>query len=77
MAVMCRRCDRVSKQLYRVTTKYRGAVLLDMLVCAACARLGRRLGLAMVKVESAKRKTGQAASSLKDQSNQQAIGNRH
>jgi hypothetical protein len=55
MEFVCRRCYHFSKNLYRVTTEHGGVVLLDMLVCPSCARLARSLGLAAVKVESAKR----------------------
>ena len=56
MGFICRRCDRITKQkLYRVTTEDAGVVLLNMLVCSSCARLAKKLGLAAVKMESAKR----------------------
>jgi hypothetical protein len=56
MEFVCRRCDRVTKQRpYRVTTEDGGLVLLNMLVCPSCAQLAKRLGLPVVKVESAKR----------------------
>ena len=56
MEFVCRRCDRVTKQrAYRVTTEDGGLVLLNMLVCPSCAQLAKRLGLPVVKVESAKR----------------------
>ena len=56
MEFACRRCDQITKQKpYRVTTEDRGVVLLNMLVCPSCARLARSLGLATVKVQSAKR----------------------
>jgi len=54
MEFVCRRCYHFSKNLYRVTTKDGGVVLLNMLVCPSCARLARSLGLATVKMESAK-----------------------
>jgi hypothetical protein len=55
MEFVCRCCYHFSKNLYRVTTEDGGVVLLNMLVCPLCARLARSLGLATVKVESAKR----------------------
>lgn len=56
MGFICRRCDRNTKQkLYRVTTEDAGVVLLNMLVCPSCARLAKKLGLPIVKMESAKR----------------------
>ena len=56
MNLICRRCDRVTKQkLYHVTTEDAGVVLLNMLVCSSCARLAMKLGLPTVKMESAKR----------------------
>ena len=56
MSMVCRRCDRITKQqLYRVTTEDAGVVLLNMLVCSSCARQARKLGLPTVKMESAKR----------------------
>jgi hypothetical protein len=56
MEFVCRRCDRVTKQRpHRVTTEDGGLVLLNMLVCPSCAQLAKRLGLPVVKVESAKR----------------------
>jgi hypothetical protein len=56
MDFICRRCDRITKQkLYRVTTEDAGVVLLNMLVCSSCARLAKKLGLPLVKMESAKR----------------------
>jgi hypothetical protein len=55
MAFVCRRCDHVTEQLYRVTTKHEGVVLLNMLVCFSCARQAKSLGIPTVKMESAKR----------------------
>jgi hypothetical protein len=56
MGFICRRCDRITKQkLYRVTTEDAGVVLLNMLVCSSCARLAKKLGLPIVKMESAKK----------------------
>jgi hypothetical protein len=56
MDFICRRCDRNTKQkLYRVTTEDAGVVLLNMLVCSSCARLAKKLGLPIVKMQSAKR----------------------
>ena len=55
MESVCRRCYHFSKNLYRVTTEDGGVVLLNMFVCASCARLAKSLGLATVKMESAKR----------------------
>lgn len=55
MVFVCRRCDNETNQLYRVTTKHEGAVLLNMLVCLSCARQAKSLGLPTVKMESAKR----------------------
>ena len=53
MESVCRRCYHFSKNLYRVTTEDGGVVLLNMLVCPSCARLAKRLGLPVVKMESA------------------------
>jgi hypothetical protein len=51
---ICQRCERIAKQkLYRVTTEDAGVVVLNILVCSACARLAKRLGLATVKMEMA------------------------
>ena len=56
MEFVCRRCNHITKQKpYRVTTEDGGVVLLNMLVCASCARLAKSLGLPTVKMESAKR----------------------
>jgi hypothetical protein len=56
MEFVCRRCHNVTKQSgYRVTTEDGGVVLLNMLVCASCARLAKRLGLPAVKMEPAKK----------------------
>ena len=56
MGLICRRCDRITKQkLYRITTEDAGVVMLNMLVCSSCARQARKLGLPAVKMESAKR----------------------
>lgn len=55
MAFVCRRCDHVTEELYRVTTKHRGVVLLNMRVCFSCAQQAKSLGLPVVKMESAKR----------------------
>lgn len=55
MTSVCCRCDQVTEQLYRVTTKYRGAVLLNMFVCVSCARQAESLGLPTVKMESVKK----------------------
>ena len=54
MAFVCRRCEHITPALYRVTSKHRGAVLLDMAVCRSCAWLAKRLGLAVVKLKSAR-----------------------
>jgi len=54
MDFICSRCDQIAKQkLYRVTAEEAGVVMLNMLVCASCARLARRLQLNTVKVEPA------------------------
>jgi hypothetical protein len=56
MEFVCRRCNHITKQKpYRVTSEDGGVVLLNMLVCASCARLAKSLGLPTVKMESAKR----------------------
>jgi hypothetical protein len=56
MKFVCRRCHHFTKQeRYRVITEEGGVVLLNMLVCASCARLAKRLGLPVVKMESAKK----------------------
>jgi hypothetical protein len=56
MEFICTRCNHIAKQkLYRVTAEEGGAVLLDLLVCASCARLARRLGIRTAKMESAER----------------------
>ena len=54
MEFVCRRCTHFTKTLYHVTTEDGGVVLLNMLVCPSCARLAKRLGLPVVKMESAK-----------------------
>jgi hypothetical protein len=55
MEFICRRCDRTTKhKLYRVTTEDAGVVLLNILVCSSCARLAKKLGLPMVKMEPMK-----------------------
>jgi hypothetical protein len=57
MEFVCRRCNHITKQNpYRVTTEDGGVVLLNMLVCASCARLAKSLGLPTVKMESANTK---------------------
>ena len=54
MVFVCRRCNHTTKQKpYRVTTEDGGVVMLNMLVCPSCARLAKRLGLPVVKMESA------------------------
>jgi hypothetical protein len=56
MEFVCRRCsDLIKRQPYRVTTEDGGLVLLNMLVCGSCARLAKRLGLPVVKMESAQK----------------------
>jgi hypothetical protein len=56
MPFVCHRCEHVTKHApYRVTTKDRGIVLLNMLVCLSCAQLAKRLGLPVIKVKMAKR----------------------
>ena len=56
MAFICRRCDRITKrELYRITTEDAGVILLNMLVCSSCARMAKKLGLPVVKMEPAKR----------------------
>jgi hypothetical protein len=58
MEFVCKRCEQLTKQRpYRVTTEDGGLVLLNMLVCASCARLAKRLGLPAVKMKSAKKVT--------------------
>jgi hypothetical protein len=58
MEFVCRRCQHVTKQTpYRVTSEEGGVVLINMLVCASCARLAKRLGLPVIKMKSAKRAT--------------------
>jgi hypothetical protein len=54
MEFVCRRCTQFTKTPYHVTTEDAGVVLLNMLVCPSCARLAKRLGLPVVKIESAK-----------------------
>ena len=59
MEFICRRCNRMAKEkLYRVTAEEAGVVLLNMLVCASCARLASRLGLRTMKMESAEASRG-------------------
>jgi hypothetical protein len=54
MEFVCRRCNHTTKQKpYRVTTEDGGVVMLNILVCPSCARLAKRLGLPVVKMESA------------------------
>ena len=56
MEFVCRRCHRsTNRKPYRVTTEDAGVVLLNMLVCPACARLAKSLGLSTVKMKSSKR----------------------
>jgi hypothetical protein len=56
MEFVCRRCHNLTKQTgYRVITEDGGVVLLDMLVCASCARLAKRLGLPAVKMAQARK----------------------
>lgn len=53
MEFICRRCNhRAKEKLYRVIAEEAGVVLLNMLVCASCARLASRLGLRTMKMES-------------------------
>ncbi len=54
MEFVCRRCTHFTKTPHHVTTEDAGVVLLNMLVCPSCARLAKRLGLPVVKMESAK-----------------------
>ena len=55
MEFVCRRCNHITnKNLYRVTTKEAGVILLNMIVCSSCARLARSLGLPAVKMTSTK-----------------------
>jgi hypothetical protein len=54
MEFVCRRCSHFTKTPHHVTTKDAGVVLLNMLVCPSCARLAKRLGPPVVKMESAK-----------------------
>jgi hypothetical protein len=54
MEFVCRRCSHFTKTPHHVTTEDAGVVLLNMLVCPSCARLAKRLGLPVVKMESAK-----------------------
>jgi hypothetical protein len=57
MESVCRRCNHTTKQnLYQVTTEDAGVVLLNMLVCSACARLAKRLGLPAVKITPPKQR---------------------
>ncbi len=60
MEFVCRRCQHITKQApYRVTSEEGGAVLINMIVCAPCARLAKWLGLAVVKMKSTKGAAGQ------------------
>ena len=74
MEFVCRRCHNVTKQSgYRVTTEDRGVVLLNMLVCASCARLAKRLGLPAVKMESVKPAAKTKGSDAMTDSAQQSV----
>jgi hypothetical protein len=53
MEFVCRRCSHFTKTPHHVTTEDAGVVLLNMLVCPSCARLAKRLGLPVVKMELA------------------------
>jgi hypothetical protein len=56
MEFVCRRCHNLTRETgYRVTTEDGGVVLLNMLVCAPCARVAKRLGLPAVKMAPAKK----------------------
>ena len=55
MRFVCSRCNNFRKTPYRVTTEDGGVVLLNMLVCASCARLARKLRLPVIKMESPKK----------------------
>jgi hypothetical protein len=69
MEFVCRRCGHFTKTPHHVTTEDAGVVLLNMLVCFSCARLAKRLGLPVVKMESAKT----VAKPGDDNSNQQPV----
>ena len=74
MRLICRRCDRITKQkLYHVTTEEAGVILLNMLVCSSCARQARKLGLPAVKMESAKRAEKIKRQSVMTDPNQRSI----
>ena len=68
MEFVCRRCsDLIKQKAYRVITQDGGVVLLNMLVCGSCARLAKRLGLPVVKMESARKAAkAEAAEAMTD-----------
>lgn len=52
MEFVCRRCTRTTNQkAYRVTTRDKGVIMLNMVVCPSCARLAKSLGLPTVRME--------------------------
>jgi len=73
MEFVCRRCTHFTKTPYRVTTEDGGVVLLNMLVCRSCARLAKRLGLPVVKMESAKRAANTTGVQAMTDSKQQSV----
>ena len=73
MESVCRCCYHFSKNLYRVITEDGGVVLLNMFVCPSCARLAKSLGLATVKMESAKRAANTTGVQAMTDSKQQSV----
>jgi hypothetical protein len=63
MKSICRRCSHFIKHRpHLVRKEENGLVLLDMLVCAKCARLAKQLGIPVVKT-GASASDGRPASS--------------
>lgn len=51
MEFICRRCTRITNaKAYRVTTKDKGVIMLNMVVCPSCARLAKSLGLPTMRM---------------------------
>ena len=55
MAFICTHCERATNgEPFRVITEEAGIILLNMIVCAACAEQAKNLGLKAAKIKRAK-----------------------
>ena len=57
MAFICTHCERATNsEPFRVITEEAGIILLNMIVCAACAEQAKNLGLKAARAKNARHK---------------------